>query len=148
MYNDFFIATFSLSSCLIAGAVSANHIPNIQASPTSNLSSASFVTLHSLSSSSPLNLTQRPSPSPSPSPTSTPHNNLPEEREKCRRDFQGKEGEISFCEGKVLFKYNRQDDAIARLKEARDAFLRKGKSDKARDVEAWAAQNGISLSSN
>jgi hypothetical protein len=145
MCKDFFIVAFSISSYLISGEVLADHISNIQTCSTSNLASFSSVFLSSLSSPNSLDIAQRPSPPPSPNPTSTLDNGLVVEREKCRNNSQGKEGEIFFCEGKVLFKYNRQDDAIASLKKARNTFLENVKHDKAREVEAWAAQNGISL---
>jgi hypothetical protein len=146
MCKDFFIVVFSISSCLISGEVLANPISNIKTRSTSNLASFSSVFLPSLSSPNFLDIAQRSSPSPSPNPTSTtPSSDLAVVREKCKKDFQGNQAEISFCEGKALVNSDRRDDARLPLKSARDTFLSNGKPDKARGVEAWAAQNGIPL---
>jgi hypothetical protein len=144
-YKNFIIAALGLCSCLTARGVSAHPIPNIQPHSTSNLASFSPVFLPSLSSPNSLDIAQHISSSPLPNLTSTPNNGLVVEREKCRNNSQGKKGEILFCEGKVLVKYNRRDEARELLMSARDTFLANGKRDKAQEVEDWAAQNGSPL---
>jgi hypothetical protein len=139
-YKDFFIAALGLYSCLIAVEASANYISNVKVSPISNLlaSFSPFSSLHSLPPSFP-----SMSQSPSSHPATNSSNGLSTEREACRKIPQ--DGKAKFCEGQVLAKYNRRDEAREFLILARDTFLKNGKPDKAKEVEDWTAQNGISL---
>lgn len=139
-YENFFIAALGLSSYLIAGEVSADRIPNIKILPTPYLTSfSSFFPSHSLLSTS----SQIISQSPSPNPTTTPTTGLSAERGACKRIPQV--GKAQLCEGQVLAKYKRREEARDLLIMARDTFLANGKPNEAENVEKWARENGIVL---